>query len=169
MTKPHQTKSERDVSVTSIIPKKQTEENQLQTTVGHFFQSHQIANLLRRCNFSKEMGISCLVILQHLLQLVFAGKNWWQTLQQPGATPFAKDCVYRFLNSCNYNWRKLLLMLTSSIISKHIFPLTSEDRINVFVIDDSLYSRPRSKSVELLARVRDHVENRYRINNPAND
>lgn len=148
------------VSVTSIISKKLSDENQLETTVDQFFQKYKIASMLRHCNFSKQMGTSCSVILQCLFLLVFTGKNWWQTLQQQGATPFAKDCVYRFLNSYNYNWRKLLLMLTSSAIREHIFPLTSEDRVNVFVIDDSLYSRSRSKSVELLARVRDHVENR---------
>lgn len=33
--------------------------------------------------------------------------------------------------------------------------------MNVLIVDDSLYSRSRSKSVELLARVRDHVEHKY--------
>jgi len=28
-------------------------------------------------------------------------------------------------------------------------------------VDDSLFSRSRSKAVELLARVKDHVENKY--------
>ena len=119
------------VSVTSIISKKLSDENQLETTVDQFFQKYKIASMLRHCNFSKQMGTSCSVILQCLFLLVFTGKNWWQTLQQQGATPFAKDCVYRFLNSYNYNWRKLLLMLTSSAIREHIFPLTSEDRVNV--------------------------------------
>lgn len=54
---------------------------------------------------------------------------------------FSKDTVYRFLNSPNFNWRKFLLLLSSSIIKNIIAPLTSEDRVNVLIVDDSLYSR----------------------------
>ena len=35
--------------------------------------------------------------------------------------------------------------------------LTSERRVKVFVIDDTVYDRHRSKKVELLSRVYDHV------------
>ncbi|WP_373899692.1 hypothetical protein ACER0A_001940 [Haloimpatiens sp. FM7315] len=54
-----------------------------------------------------------------------------------------------------------MFLLSSSIIKNVIVPLTSEDRVNVLVVDDSLYSRSRSKSVELLARVRYHVDHKY--------
>ncbi|MCD2348449.1 transposase [Clostridium guangxiense] len=54
-----------------------------------------------------------------------------------------------------------MFLLSSSIIKNVIVPLTSEDRVNVLVVDDSLYSRCRSKSVELLARVRNHVDHKY--------
>lgn len=54
---------------------------------------------------------------------------------------FAKDTVYRFLNSATYNWRKFLLMLSSSIIKEQIEPLTSENRENVLIFDDSIFSR----------------------------
>jgi len=40
-------------------------------------------------------------------------------------------------------------------------PLTSEDRADVLIVDDSLYSRNRSKKVELLARVYDHAAHRF--------
>ncbi|NRT90801.1 hypothetical protein DE167_000792 [Clostridium beijerinckii] len=69
--------------------------------------------------------------------------------------------MYRFLNSQNFNWRKFLLLLSSSIIQNIVNPLTSEDRINVLVIDDPLYSRNRIKHVDVLARVRNHVSHKY--------
>ena len=47
------------------------------------------------------------------------------------------------------------------IIQKAIAPLTSGARRNVLIIDDSLFSRNRSKKVELLARVYDHVSGTY--------
>lgn len=41
-------------------------------------------------------------------------------------------------------------------------PLTDEKRKDVFIIDDSLFDRSRSKKVELLARVFDHCSMKYR-------
>jgi len=72
-----------------------------------------------------------------------------------------KDTAYRFLNSFQYNWRRFLLTLSSKIIRETIEPLTTSSRKNVLILDDSLYSRNRSKAVELLARFKDHVENKY--------
>ncbi|WP_367302963.1 MULTISPECIES: transposase [Clostridium] len=95
--------------------------------------------------------------------LVFTGKNLFRTLDSKNTeTSFAKDTVYRFLNSTHFNWRKFLLLLSSSIIKNDIESLTSKDRVNVLIVDDSFYSRTRSKSVELLAKVFDHVDCKYK-------
>jgi hypothetical protein len=42
-------------------------------------------------------------------------------------------------------------------ITQWLDTLVSRDREAVFVVDDALYERSRSKNVELLARVYDHV------------
>lgn len=47
------------------------------------------------------------------------------------------------------------------IIKRDLETLTSKDRVDVLVVDDSLYSRNRSKNIELLAKVRDHVNNKF--------
>ncbi|WP_083461181.1 transposase [Cellulosilyticum ruminicola] len=39
--------------------------------------------------------------------------------------------------------------------------LTAFNKVNVFILDDSIVTRNRSKSVELLAKVYDHVFYRY--------
>ena len=65
------------------------------------------------------------------------------------------------MNSCAIHWRKFTLLLGTAIIQKAIAPLTSGARRNVLIIDDSLFSRNRSKKVELLARVYDHVSGTY--------
>jgi len=83
-----------------------------------------------------------------------------QTNSQSSSCP-QKDSVYRLLNSPKHNWRKLLLLLGSRIINNELNPLTSEKREKVLIIDDSLYSRNRSKKVELLARIKDHVSGKY--------
>jgi hypothetical protein len=94
--------------------------------------------------------------------LVFTGKNLYRILHTGDNQELpSKNSVYRFLNSTSYNWRKFLNSLSSMIIKDSVSILTSVERVKVLIFDDSLFSRNRSKAVELLARVFDHTENRY--------
>lgn len=146
----------------TIISNNDTE-IQFKSTVDIFFKKNKINSLLKQSNFCKEKGFSCGAIFKFIFLLVFTGKNLFRTLDSEKIeTSFAKDTVYRFLNSAHYNWRKFLLLLSSSIIKSELEPLTSKDRVNVLIVDDSFYSRARSKSVELLAKVFDHVDHRYK-------
>lgn len=52
-------------------------------------------------------------------------------------------------------------MLSSQAIKDTVSILTSEERVKVLIIDDSIFSRSRSKTVELLSRVRDHAKKKY--------
>ena len=71
-----------------------------------------------------------------------------------------KDTIYRFLKVPTFNWRKFLSFLSFEVI--HRFQkLTSSKRVSVFILDDSVYSRNRSKNVELLARIHDHVTHKF--------
>ena len=146
----------------SILPEQYEVEKQFNSRTDDFLSKHQIGKILHSSNFRKQKGDSCFRLFKFIFLLVFTGKSLYRTLQsevhQGGPE---KDAVYRFLNSFQYNWRKFLLILSSGIIKDSIEPLTSHSRKNVLILDDSLYSRNRSKAVELLARVKDHVENRY--------
>jgi hypothetical protein len=68
----------------------------------------------------------------------------------------SKDTFYRLLNSCHINWRRFVNLLAEKIINTKIDKLTSKDRVDVFIVDDTIYERKRSKKVELLSRVYDH-------------
>ncbi|GAB6081155.1 hypothetical protein JCM30471_00690 [Desulfuromonas carbonis] len=110
----------------------------------------------------KQCGIAPVAVMRFIFSLVFTGKNLFRYLQADASgEEIGKDTVYRFLNSVNANWHKFLHLLSAAIIRKQILPLTSEQTPKVFIVDDSLYNRNRSKKVELLARVHDHNENRY--------
>lgn len=86
----------------------------------------------------------------------------YQTLQKEDvADRPGKDTVYRFLNSSRYNWRRFLLLLGCGLIESKLNPLTDEDREKVLIVDDALFSRSRSKAVELLAKVYDHTTGKY--------
>lgn len=60
-----------------------------------------------------------------------------------------------------FHRRKFTLLLSTAIIRQAIEPLMSKARRNVLIIDDSLFSRNRSKKVELRARIYDHVSGTY--------
>jgi hypothetical protein len=76
---------------------------------------------------------------------------------------FAKDTVYRFTKMAQINWIRFTTVLASRIITKAVEPLNDKDRVNVLIIDDSMFERNRSKRVELLTKVYDHAKHAYRF------
>ncbi len=74
---------------------------------------------------------------------------------------FAKDTVYRFMKMIQINWIRFTTLLSARIIKEAIVPLNSENRVNVLIIDDSLFERNRSKKVELLAKIYDYAKHKY--------
>ena len=75
---------------------------------------------------------------------------------------FSKNTIYRFLNNARTNWQRFTTLLSADIINGFMKPLTDEKRKDVFIVDDSLFDRSRSKKTELLARVFDHCSMKYR-------
>lgn len=121
----------------------------------------QIGKLLRKSNITKSCGISAYEIFQFLLLLVFQGKNLFRFLNSKHKDQaVSKNTYYRFLNETSYNWSRFLLLLAVKVTTV-FYSLTRPERVNVLILDDSVIKRNRSKSVELLARVYDHVEHKY--------
>ena len=58
-----------------------------------------------------------------------------------------KDVIYLFLNHPTYNWRRLLLLPSHHLVEM-CQKLTKESRVKVFIVDDPLFSRARSRKVE---------------------
>lgn len=135
-------------------------ENPVKDTVLRFFKEFAVSKILRDCNCRKERGVLAIEVFKFIFSLVFSGKNLYRTIQLDSTLPFSKDVVYRFMNSIHINWHRFLSTLAAKVTSK-LTPLTSEERVNVLIIDDSLYDRGRSRKVELLTRVRDHSDGRY--------
>ena len=106
-------------------------------------------------------GISAYEVFQFLLLLVFQGRNLFRFLNSKHKDQaVSKNTYYRFLNETSYNWSKFLLLLAAKVTSR-FDALTRPERVKVLVLDDSVVKRNRSKSVELLARVYDHVEHKF--------
>jgi hypothetical protein len=145
----------------TILPNSQPK-NETDSYILRFFKENKLGTLLNKANVHKEEGISPLILIQFIFSLVLHGKNLYRILDSGRiqGSP-AKDAVYRLLNNPTYNWRKFLILLSRNVIVTKLLSLVSNNRERVLIFDDSLYSRARSKAVELLARVHDHTTGKY--------
>ena len=116
--------------------------------------------LLRCCRF-KTLGFRIFDIFKVLFFAVFQHRNLWR-LSSSGnnSIPFSCDTAYRFLNSPYHRWREFLKEIAKKSVS-FIYPLTEDNKRKVFVVDDSVYNKNRSKKIELLSRVYDYVDKVY--------
>ena len=116
--------------------------------------------LARYCK-NKKQGIAVFDIFCTLFTLVFRLRNFWRWSTSGKDSPsFGLDTVYRFLNSPFHNWRAFLSRLAANAIA-FLIPLTATVKRRVFVVDDSVYNKSRSKKLELLSKVYDHVEQKF--------
>ncbi|WAH35293.1 IS4 family transposase [Alicyclobacillus dauci] len=139
----------------------QVENNQLPIEIQPVFRELKVFKYLRKAGITKKFGFTCAYLFQIVFVLIFHHRNWFQLLESSKGESFpGKDAVYRFLNHSGFAWRRFLLFLSVEVVNKTT-SLTSCERVSVFVLDDSMYERNRSKSVELLARFKDHARNCY--------
>ncbi|MEX1381507.1 hypothetical protein ABXW79_07965 [Lactobacillus delbrueckii subsp. bulgaricus] len=75
---------------------------------------------------------------------------------------FSKNTYYRFMQNPHINWLRLTILLVKRIVNGHLKDLTSDQRADCFVFDDSLYSTTGYKKTELAAKVFDHVSMTYK-------
>lgn len=139
-------------------------DNQISKTIRRFFTRFHVSSALKSANAYKKKGFPVVEIFQYLFLLVFSNRSMYMNLLTGRNTPaFAKDTVYRFMKMIQINWIRFTAILSSRIIKEAIVPLNSENRVNVLIIDDSMYERNRSKKVELLTKVYDHAKHAYKF------
>ena len=125
------------------------------------FSELGVAKLLRTSGIRKAQGHSVFEVFSFLFLLVFQGKNLFRFIDSNrGEEAVSKNTYYRFLNTSTYNWKKFLLSLSTKVVTA-FHRLTRPERVNVLILDDSIVTRNRSKSVELLAKIYDHAAHRY--------
>ena len=107
----------------------------------------------------KEKGISPVSLLRYKLSNIFVGRSMYMQ-QQTGSfkEKFSKNTFYRFLNSAKTNWLRFTSFLVADIVNNDIRGLTSQERKNVFIIDDSLFNRTSCKKTEPGSRVFNHTD-----------
>ena len=130
----------------NILTENTSEEKTLKS-ISCFFKEYSVDRPLKKANAYKRKGIPIAGVFIYLVQLVFTKKSM-NILTDTHNAGFAKDVVYRLMNSSFINWSSFLLSLAACVINSKIENLTFSD--------DTLYSRSRSNNVELLTKVYDH-------------
>ena len=147
----------------SIISQNCPEESEVLDCIQRFFSRYRVGSLLKKCNGTKEKGVPAISLLRYKLGNIFVGRSMYMQLRTGTFKEgFSKNTFYRFLNSAKTNWLRFTSLLASEIINNDIMGLTDEDRINAFVIDDSLFNRTSCRKTELGSRVFDHVGMTYK-------
>lgn len=143
-----------------ILPQDQ-DGQELFSAISSFFCRFKIGDLLHKCNAQKEKGVPVTQIFKYKLCNVFADRSMYMQ-QKTGSfrENFSKNTFYRFLNNPRINWLRFTTLLSRKVIAE-IEPLTNENRVNAFVVDDSLFERTSCKRTELGPRVFDHASMRY--------
>ena len=147
----------------SSIPHHVENGNEISNSVTNFMKEFQIGQLLFKCNAGKVKGIPVIEVFRYLFCLIFSDRSMYMQ-RKTGVFDgfFCKNTVYRFLNNPRINWLRFTTLLSTRIINVFMKPLTDEKRKDVFIIDDSLFDRSRSKKTELLAKVFDHCSMKFK-------
>ena len=103
-------------------------------------------------------------VFRFLFCMMFSDRSFYMQMKTGTfGEGFSKNTIYRFLDNARTNWQRFTTLLSADIINGFMKPLTDETRKDVFIVDDSLFDRSRSKKVELPARVFDHCSMKYRF------
>lgn len=146
---------------------KENLENAVNTNFISAIKELKISTLLHQCGIRKTTRTqkgetsgekrTAFEIFQFLLLMVFQGCNLYRFLgSKKQDIACSKNTYNRFLNDCHYNWRKFITILAAQVVA-YFDTLTCDNRFKALVIDDSVINRNRSKRVELLAFLFDHV------------
>jgi len=147
----------------SIVSLESADEKNVSASILNFLTTYGIISLLSKCGGAKLKGIPVKALFTYTLTNVFRmGSFYMQNKLGKILDGFSKNTYYRFLMSPRTNWLRFTTLLSARIINRHLRNLTSENRDDCFVIDDSLYERAGFKRTELASRVFDHVSMRYK-------
>ena len=147
----------------SIVSLESADEKKVSASILNFLTAYGVISLLSKCGGTKLKGIPVKALFTYTLTNVFRiGSFYMQNKLGKVLDGFSKNTYYCFLMSPRTNWLRFTTLLSERIINGHLRNLTSENRDDCFVIDDSLYERTGFKRTELASRVFDHISMRYK-------
>ena len=126
----------------SIVPSVSDNEQEISNSITRFICDFKVGSLLKQCGCKKEKGIAFMKLFTYILCNVFRDRSMYMQ-KKTGSfkEDFSKNAYYRFFRNAHANWLRFTTLLSEKIINGHLRDLTSEDRVDCFVVDDSLYER----------------------------
>jgi len=138
-------------------------EQEFISSVKSFFARFSIGSALKQANAYKSRGFSPFSIVLYLVQLAFTGCGMYRdsVSGEKSIIKKSRDAVYRFMRSIYINWNTFLFCIAIRVCN-WVNALTSEERMSAMVLDDTMNHRPYGKKVELISRVFDHTDKKYK-------
>lgn len=130
----------------SSIPQITDSGNNVSDFATKFMKRFHLGRLLFKCNTGKVKGVPVMDIFWYLFYMMFSDRSIYMQMKTGTFEgDFSKNTIYRFLNDARTNWHRFTTLLSANIICRFMKPPTNEKRKDVFIVDDSLFARSRSK------------------------
>jgi len=101
--------------------------------------------ILTKSNFSKKEGVAVHMVVLHFVYMLVMNKKISTFINQ-SSDSYKKDVYYRLLSNSSYNWRRLLTLCVSKILSK-LHKVQDAKAVKVFILDDTVEDKV-GKNVE---------------------
>jgi len=95
-----------------------------------------LKTILTKSNFTKKDGVAVHMVLLHFVYMLVMNKKISTFMKQSNES-LKKDVYYRLLSNSTYNWRSLLSLSASKILSK-LHKIQDAKAIKVFILDDTI-------------------------------
>ena len=145
------------------IPNNAVIEQEAIKSINDFFRKFSVGRALKKANAYKQKGITALSIVRYEVQLVYMQLSMYRDSINGDKSIIgnSRDAVYRLMRSTFINWSVFIISIASKVCS-WVNSLTSDNRLTALILDDTLYQRPFSMKMELVARVFDHTDKKYK-------
>jgi hypothetical protein len=92
--------------------------------------------ILTKSNFTKKEGVAVHMVILHFVYMLVMNKKI-STFMKQSNDSLKKDVYYRLLSNSTYNWRSLLTLSISKILSK-LHKIQDAKAIKVLILDDTV-------------------------------
>lgn len=133
--------------------------SKLKSPIVDVLKDIKIDRLLKRSGFIKKEGYSSSTILLHFISIIIMNTKI-STFMKRSSESYKKDVYYDTLKNPKYNWQKLLLLVSFSMIQK-VNSLKQKNRTRVFIIDDSNEDKTGKKIEGVCDSLRSNKHKRY--------
>ena len=104
-----------------------------------------LKTILTKSNFTKREGVAVHMVVLHFVYMLVMNKKM-STFMKQSNDSLKKDVYYRLLANSSYNWRSLLSLSVSKILSK-LHKIQDAKAIKVLILDDTVEDKV-GKNVE---------------------